>query len=417
MSAKPLSILLFADLRRNNASTMRDHIDALGQYSKHEVYPYDPLFRHGSESLDLNEFDVVVIHYSVCVLHNTYLHYKYKEQLAKFKGLKVQFIQDDYRNVNAYMKVMREIGLNVLYTLCPADRIPKLWPEEQLPGVKKYTTLPGYTPDYLIDLETPSLEDRPLDVGYRSRNVPFWLGRLGQEKTNIVKRFLAEAPKYDLKHDVSSREEDRLYGPLWTSFIKSCKTMLGSESGASIVDFDSSIENQVRAYQRAHPRASFDEVHTAILKPHEGNILVNCVSPRAFETTALGTAMVLFPGEYSGVLRPWDHYIPLEKDFSNLSAVVEKVRDVKFLRELTQRAYQDLIASGAYSYRTFVREFDAVVDANASHIAKRSKSGYLRAVQEDIPLGLIMGSVKRVKGAIKGTLSLVGVQINRPGWG
>src|SRR5947208_2421035 len=150
MSYKPYSILVLADSRHDNAATIHDHIDAFWQYSRHEVYLYDPLFRRGSKHLDFNEFDVVVIHYSVCIRYDTYLHPAFKEQLAKYQGLKIQFIQDDYRNVHDYQKIMRFLGIHILYTLCPTSRIPQLWPEEQLPGVQKYTTLAGYVPDYLV---------------------------------------------------------------------------------------------------------------------------------------------------------------------------------------------------------------------------------------------------------------------------
>jgi hypothetical protein len=382
MAAKPFSILLLADNRGETAATIRDHADAFGYFSRHDVYRYDPIDRRGSQYLDFNEFDVVVIHYSIRIIYDTYLHGRFKERLAKYQGLKIQFIQDDYRNVNAYMKVMRDIGIHLLFTLCPASRSALLWPADRLPGVKLFTTLAGYVPDYLVNAHAPPMEDRSLDVGYRSRAVPFWLGKLGQEKTTIVQRFLEEAPGHGLKYDVSSREEDRLYGPRWTSFIRSCRAMLGTESGASIADFDGSLEAGVNAFLRQHPQAGFDEVHAALLQPHEGNVLVNCISPRAFETAALRTALVLFPGEYSGILRPWDHYIPLAKDFANFTEVVQRMRDIDFLRDLTRHAYRDLIESDRYSYRAFAREFDAIVDAHAAHVASESKANYGRAVAE-----------------------------------
>ena len=37
--------------------------------------------------------------------------------------------------------------------------------------------------------------------------------------------------------DLSYEEHDRIYGRAWLKFICSCKTMLGTESGASVFDF------------------------------------------------------------------------------------------------------------------------------------------------------------------------------------
>jgi hypothetical protein len=52
------------------------------------------------------------------------------------------------------------------------------------------------------------------------------------------------------------------------------------------------------------------------------------------------------------------HYIPLKKDFSNFDEVLRMFRDEACRREITQRARRDLIDSGKYSYRSFIRSFD-----------------------------------------------------------
>jgi hypothetical protein len=61
------------------------------------------------------------------------------------------------------------------------------------------------------------------------------------------------------------------------------------------------------------------------------------------------------------VVRPDIHFIPLKKDFSNVDEVLEKVQDDVYVRQMTERAYQDVIASGKYSYAGFIADFDQVV--------------------------------------------------------
>jgi hypothetical protein len=51
----------------------------------------------------------------------------------------------------------------------------------------------------------------------------------------------------------------------------------------------------------------------------------------------------MFPGEYSGIVEPWRHYVPLEKDFSNMAEVAARLRDDRFVTELTERAHADLV--------------------------------------------------------------------------
>ena len=89
---------------------------------------------------------------------------------------------------------------------------------------------------------------------------------------------------------------------------------------------------------------------------------MNVISPRIFEAIALRTALVLFPGEYSGVIEAERHYIPLEKDFSNFDRVVATIRDDDRLMELTERAYLEIGSAEPVSYGRMISELDAVID-------------------------------------------------------
>jgi hypothetical protein len=376
-----LSILLLCDNDRRHANTILEHINAFRKFSKHDVYLFNPRGNNFNKCIDLNEFDVVVIHYSLVIISDHYLAPDLREKIRYFKGLKIQFIQDDYRWVDKISEMMRYLGINVLFTLVPKDQISAVW-EERLPGVAKYNTLAGYIPDDIGSFETVPIESRLVDVGYRGRLLPHWLGWLSQEKVWIAQGFLERSAKYGLRCDIAWREEDRIYGRDWYRFISSCKATLGTESGASIADFDGTIEQQVKWYLQVkkylmnNSEADFFEVHREVLEPHEGNVMMNVISPRVFEAISLGTALILFPGEYMGIIKPWAHYIPLEKDFSNMAEVVEKLRDTSFLQEMTERAYADVVESNRYSLRTFIEEFDDVVTKFGKRYGKQFKIRY-----------------------------------------
>lgn len=369
-----LSILLLCDNHPAHASTILEHVDGLVKHSVHRVYTFNPLGVHRSRALDLGQFDVVVIHYSLMILSDHYLAPWFRERIRRFPGLKIQFIQDDYRRVDEMRAAMRNLGIHVLFTLVPEREIPAVWPESELPAVTKINALPGYVGDDAPNLRTPDPADRPLDVVYRGREVPYWLGILAQEKAWIGQGFLERAKRYGLRCDIGWREADRIYGLSWIQFMSSGRATLGSESGTTITDFDGTLERSVTRYLRDHPGAGFWEVHNALLAHHERNVMMNIVSPRVFEAIALRTALVLFPGEYSGVIRPNDHYIPLAKDFSNMEQVAELIRDVDYLRALTERTHDDVIASGRYSLRTFVRQFDRVVSDHHDRLGSASRT-------------------------------------------
>jgi hypothetical protein len=375
-------ILLLCDDRRGHANTVLDHIDSFGRFSRHQVNTFNPKAMRSSVALDLDEFDVVVIHYSVVLSDSHYVSPHFLDKLRRFRGLKIQFIQDDYRWVDHATAAARDIGVGVLFTVAPEPAASQLY-DERLPGVRRVQTLTGYVPDNLRDRPLKALRERTIDVGYRARDLPFWLGRLAREKAWIGQRFVELAPPYGLRCDIAWTEHDRIYGSQWIDFVSSSRATLGTESGASIADFDGGAEREVRAYLRAHPAAPYEEVHEAVLRPYEGNVVVNVISPRVFEAASLGTALVMFPGQYSGVTSPGEHYIQLEKDFSNMAEVVAKLRDDNLVSAMTARAHEDLIQSGRWSYASFVAEFDRVVDEEAKVARGRSSAPrYLLAKAE-----------------------------------
>ncbi len=103
---------------------------------------------------------------------------------------------------------------------------------------------------------------------------------------------------------------------------------------------------------------------------------MNQISPRVFEAITLRTVLVLFEGDYSGVLQPNVHFIPLKKDGSNLSEVFLRLKDGNYVDQMAERAYQDVIASGRYSYKSFVHMVDEEM-AKAISLKSREISKYL----------------------------------------
>ena len=373
---------MICDDRRGAPNTVLDHIDAFRRYSRHDIHTLNTRDMPRSIALDLDYFDVAVIHYSVVLSSLNYLSADFRDKLRRFRGLKVEFIQDDYRWIDRETAASRDIGINVLFTVAPEPAASQVY-DERLPGVRRVLTLTGYVPENLVGRPIKPLGERTIDVGYRARDLPFWLGRLSREKVWIGQRFLERAPAYGLRCDIAWTEDQRIYGERWIEFVSSCRATLGCESGASIADFDGSVEQAVLTFMGAHPRATFEDVHEAVLRPYEGNVVMNIVSPRVFEAAALGTALVMFPGEYSGVVSPEKHYIVLEKDFSNMDDVVDKLRDDKLVSAMTARARHDLIESGRWGYRAFVDQFDQVVDADARTMRGPSIALRYRATQAE----------------------------------
>lgn len=78
--------------------------------------------------------------------------------------------------------------------------------------------------------------------------------------------------------------------------------------------------------------------------------MINTISPRVFEAAAMQTVMIAFVGKYCGIMEPWVHYIPLEKDFSNMDKVIETI---DLMKKIAENAKRDLVDSQNYSYESF----------------------------------------------------------------
>jgi hypothetical protein len=397
-----LSVLLLCDDRPSHAPNVLEHIHALRRFSRHRVDAFNPYGTGRSRLLRLGDYDVVVVHYTIFVLSDNYLAPWFREQLAGFGGLKVQFIQDEYRQVDAATARMRELGVGLLFSSVPADAVPNVY-GPRLPSVDVLTTLTGYVPAELEQRPRPALRGRPLDVVYRGRAIPYWLGRLGQEKVVIGREFLERATSTDLRCDIAWTEAERIYGDEWYRFLGSSRTTLGTESGASIVDFDGSLQERTDDYLRAHPAATFEEVERELLAPFEGNAVIKTVSPRVFEAAALGTAMVNFAGRYSDVAEPWTHYVPLEKDFSNFGEVADAIRDETLLERIAAQAHSDLVASGDYSLRRFVAGFDDEVESRAQPAGRRPRPRAVRVAGRNL-LALEQLAARRSELPVVGSL-------------
>lgn len=358
--ARPLEILLLCDYRTDIAATVREHIDSLTAMSRHRVRRLS-ILGDLPVGLDLAHFDAVVVHYSLVACHNTYLSETARTSLGAFAGLKALFIQDEYRFIDASMAAMRQIGIHVLFTCVPDEEIEKVYSPERLPGVRCVNVLTGYVPEHLLGKPVPAYADRPIDVGYRARKVPAWLGDLGQEKYRIGLRFCDDAASDGLSLDVSYREEDRLYGDAWIDFVTRCKAMLGVESGASVFDFTGKIQAEVDAHVRRDPTVTYEALKAAHFAQEEGRIRLNQISPRCFEAAALRTLMILYEGDYSGRLIPWRHYLPLRKDHSNHAEVVAIIKDPARAEAITRQAYDEVACNPANTFRAFVEEFDGVM--------------------------------------------------------
>jgi hypothetical protein len=362
-----MNVLILYNSAQTYTNTTFEHLGSFAEYSANRYF-YCHCDHDHQPHLDLAVYDAVVLHYSVRLPFDQ-LGDVVANALEHYAGLKVLFIQDEYDRTYRTWYWLKRIGFQLVFTVVPSENIGRIYPPEEFPDVRFVNNLTGYAPGDLPAVGGLPAMKRRIVVGYRARPLPAHYGQLGREKIDIARLVKQYCESRSIPHDIAWSEEERIYGERWYQFMVSCRAMLGSESGSNVFDWDGTLTDQIRNFRNAHPDATNDEVYRKVIWPNESPGLMNQVSPRIFEAIALRTALVLFEGNYSGVVVPGEHFIPLKKDGSNLDEVFELLGNGEYVDAMTERAYRDVIASGKYSYKSFVRMVDEEIASASSGLS------------------------------------------------
>lgn len=368
MKIKERTVLIFYSPWATNTGTVADHLSSFADFSKFRVL-YANAVNSAPCDFDLECVDAVLVHYSVRLIHPNFLSEEIAQNIERFSGPKFLFIQDEYENMDQTAAWIQRLKFDVIFTCVPDKFIQRVYPPEKFPGVKFVNNLTGYIPDSLGALSSSSpMADRKIVVGYRGRALHPVFGRLAWEKQQIGFEFRKRAEGANIKVDIEWSEESRIYGDRWPLFISSCRAVLVTESGSNVFQPDRSLMKKIDAALEDRPQLSFDEIEEQFLRGIDGALAqMEQISPRVFEAIALRTGLVGYEGEYSGILKPWRHYIPLKRDFSNFNEVVDYLSDDRFMIELVETSYGDIVASRKYSYSTFVNWVDSIVEDRIRH--------------------------------------------------
>jgi hypothetical protein len=376
-------------MQSTHVETAWNYLSALKRYSVFDV-EYMHVTYNVAFDVDIDKYDVVFQDYHARLCRKDYVTAPYQEKMRAFSGVKVMAVQDEYDNTNTLKAAVRALGFDVVLTCVPQDSIGYVYPRAEFPDVTFATVLTGYVPEWYVEkpFTVRPLAERPIVVGYRTRNIGGRYGRLGFEKFEIGRRMKEICDARGIPNDITMDEESRIYGPAWFDFIGQCRAMLGTESGSNVFDFDSTIAATYKKMTQANGgRAPSYEEFRPFVEKRDNEISMGQISPRIFECALMRTPMILFRGRYSDALNPDEHYIPLEKDFSNVAAVLEKLDDIAGLESMAARAYRHLIGSGRFNYRRYVEKVDELILRQLE--LKRGSRSRTRAPVE-IPLSLVL---------------------------
>lgn len=335
--------------------TTLDYLKAFKRFSGFDV-DYVHVTHHASMGFDFDGYDIVFHSYCARLCFEGYVSESYREHLRNFPGVKVLAVQDEYDHTDTLKAAIKDLKFDIVLTCVPQDSLEYVYPRAEFPDVEFITVFTGYVPDDFASSLPPAkpLAERPIFIGYRGRDIGGRYGRLGFDKFEIGRRMKELCDARGIETDIAMDEASRIYGTAWLDFVGSCRAMLGSESGSNVFDFDGRIDARFKEATAANggvPPSYSDFL--PIVADRDIEIAMGQISPRVFECAIMRTPMVLFKGRYSDAIIPDEHYISLEKDFSNFEDVLARLRDLPELENMTRRAFGHLVGTGRFTYKTF----------------------------------------------------------------
>jgi hypothetical protein len=360
----PLDILVvFAAPAPPSRATLVEHLYSIGRYFPGRTMYLNAAVPWAGLAAARLRPSLVVFHTSLLAQRWTPAYFRLLirrlEPLKRPGPVKLMLPQDEFVASDQLVEFAEDFAVDHILSVAPSTEWPNIYGDVAASRtIRLHRVLTGYVDEASVSAygTTRVGADRPIDIGYRAWHTEAWLGRRGKLKVEIAERVLASQAADGQRLDVSTRDQDTIHGPAWYRFLQQCRWTLGVEGGASILDRDGSLKDRVREYVAIHPNAGFDEIEARCFPGRDGTLNLVALSPRHLEACITRTAQILVEGDYNGVLQPHVHYLPVRADFSDLDEVLELARSDVVRDGLADRAYRDVVASGRYSYRTFVSE-------------------------------------------------------------
>ena len=369
--------------------TVRDHLFSFRRYGeKHRFfYLYIDSTKHISNTILQFPFDAVIFHHTFLAQRfgGTYFTRRYQEMLPclkKLQGIKVMIPHDEYAYTQFLWNMAKDLSVDYIFTTYQEELHAAAFPRDQIgPSAVLYTVFPGYVEDRTekkLRKKIARQKNRPLDVGYRAQIDQFVFGEHGHLKSEVARIFREYlSGESEIKSDIQLIEMDganALRGRKWLHFLISSRTMLGCLGGSSLFDPTGCYRERTLRYMELHPNASYHEVEQACYPDVDWKVADCSLGPKNFEYAMTKTCQVLVEGWYHDVFHPMKHYIEIKKDFSNLSTVIQKIKDQTYCENIAQQCYEDIVLSGRYSYRVFVQFVLSTIQAKLPYKINRCRT-------------------------------------------
>jgi hypothetical protein len=193
-------------------------------------------------------------------------------------------------------------------------------------------------------------EGREIDVGFVGDI--YWPFVGDRERTDLIEYFEQHGQQRGLRCDIRGGRSSRIPRDEWAIFLNRCRTLIGAESGTYYLNEKGALLERARTYNlKENQDASFELVFEKFFAGVPRGISGKSISSRHFEAIGTKTCQVLIEGDYNGILKAGEHYIPVKSDLSDIDEAIRALRDQSYCRAIADRAHDLAMAGHTYDRR------------------------------------------------------------------
>jgi hypothetical protein len=379
--------------------------DRKNRYLVHNCYLNPPTV------LQKSEFDgVLIMSTFLDKIVGNGLNSKFSKRydfLKKFDCVKIAFPQDDYWYSEVRDTFYVDWGIDRVYPVISPESWDELIPRFLATGKSVKQGYTCYVTDYIRKAQSLSKpwNDRKNWVVYRATKIPKAPNQFG-----IIKGIIGERFKDALKDktigsiDISTDPRKIINGDNWICFVSNSRSILGSNSGSSVLLRNHTVFKEINDYKLANPIANLIEVEEKVIHENDRNKNYTAISPRNLEAASLGTLQLLVPGPYSGMLKPYIHYVPLIEDCSNIDEVLSYLNDEKKALKIVELCRENLLNMPELQVESLIKEIITLIGSKATEdTSQNSRLCFNKAERKfhrNIMYQMMMRPVRQLSRAI-----------------
>jgi hypothetical protein len=343
-----LARTLYAHLADFNArlSYVRDWRDAFCRSRTLDVTVCDMnnLVHLGRCLLRIRSYDLIVASHTA-VGDDLSLISRIASILALRSCPMVVFLGNEYDLLDQKLSFCRAIKVDLLCSQLPIAAAEYLYGE--LAGTRIMAAPHALNPSVY---QPAPYAERDIDVGFVGDI--YWPFVGDRERTELISYFEQHGQERGLRCDIRGGRSSRMPRDEWAAFLNRSHALIGAESGTYYLNEKGALLERARAYNlHQRPDASFEEVFAKFFVGVPRGVSGKSISSRHFEAIGTKTCQVLIEGNYNGILKAGEHYIPVRADLSDIDEAIRALRDESHRRAIAENAYDLAMSGHTYDHR------------------------------------------------------------------